>query len=158
MVEIHRHPENPEVVHEESDASFGRIAGYGLALAIIVAILSMIVWLLFDFFAARSARPTTAEYPLAAGQQHRLPPEPRLQVSPRTDLMHLRLDENGTLASYGWVDKNAGVVRIPIDDAVRITLEHGLPTRPGAGAAPDDAARPSGDSNSGRALLKDVKK
>jgi hypothetical protein len=158
MAEIHTHAGNPDVHHEESDAPFGRIVGLGVALAIIVIVLAGIVWLLFDFFAARSARPTTAEYPLAAGQQHRLPPEPRLQVSPRTDLMNLRLGENGMLASYGWVDKNAGVVRIPIDDAVRITLAHGLPTRPGAGAPPDDGAAPSGDSNSGRELLKDVKK
>jgi hypothetical protein len=158
MVEIHRHPENPDVVHEESDAPFGRIAGLGIGLIVIVVVLSAIVWLLFDFFAARAARPTTAEYPLAAGQQHRLPPEPRLQVSPRTDLMNLRLGENGMLSSYGWVDKNAGVVRIPIDDAVRITLAHGLPTRPGGSAPPEDGAMPSGDSNSGRELLKDVKK
>ena len=35
------------------------------------------------------------------------------------------------LDSYGWVDKNAGVVRIPIDEAMKLTLERGLPARPG---------------------------
>ena len=33
------------------------------------------------------------------------------------------------LGSYGWVDKNAGVVRIPIDAAMKLTLERGLPAR-----------------------------
>jgi hypothetical protein len=33
------------------------------------------------------------------------------------------------LDNYGWVDKNAGIVRIPIDEAIRLTLQRGLPTR-----------------------------
>ena len=33
------------------------------------------------------------------------------------------------LDSYGWVDKNAGIVRIPIDEAMKLTLQRGLPTR-----------------------------
>ena len=42
------------------------------------------------------------------------------------------------LDSYGWVDKNAGVVRIPIDEAMKLTLERGLPARP---SRSDDSAR-----------------
>ena len=34
------------------------------------------------------------------------------------------------LDSYGWVDKDAGVVRIPIEEAMKLTVERGL-----AGAA-----------------------
>jgi len=33
------------------------------------------------------------------------------------------------LESYAWVDKNAGIVRIPIEEAIRLTLQRGLPTR-----------------------------
>ena len=70
-----------------------------------------------------------AEYPLAAAQGHREPPEPRLQTDPRQDLADMRAKEDEVLGSYGWVDKNAGVVRIPIDAAMKLTLERGLPAR-----------------------------
>ena len=58
-----------------------------------------------------------------------MPPEPRLQTNPREDLRELRAKEDELLGSYGWVDKNAGVVRIPIEDAMKLTVERGLPAR-----------------------------
>jgi hypothetical protein len=58
-----------------------------------------------------------------------VPPEPRLQTNPRQDLADLRAKEDETLNSYGWVDRNAGVVRIPIDEAITLTLQRGLPAR-----------------------------
>ena len=48
-----------------------------------------------------------------------------------SDLADLREKEDETLNSYGWVDRNAGVVRIPIDEAIKLTLQRGLPARQG---------------------------
>jgi hypothetical protein len=59
----------------------------------------------------------------------RLPPEPRLQTDPRDDMANLRRSEDDVLDSYGWVDRNAGVVRIPIERAMTLVVERGLPTR-----------------------------
>ena len=59
-----------------------------------------------------------------------MPPEPRLQVDPRQDLSAYREREAALLDGYRWVDKNAGVVRIPIDEAMKRVVERGLPTRP----------------------------
>jgi hypothetical protein len=36
------------------------------------------------------------------------------------------------LEGYGWVDREAGVVRVPIERAMELLLERGLPTRPEA--------------------------
>ena len=58
-------------------------------------------------------------------------PEPRLQVSPPLDLRELRAKEQAELNSYGWVDKKSGVVRIPIEKAMEMVLQKGLPTRQG---------------------------
>jgi hypothetical protein len=69
------------------------------------------------------------EFPLAAGQESRLPPEPRLQTNPRQDLRDLRSAEDTVLTGYGWVDKNAGIARIPIGEAMKLTVERGLPAR-----------------------------
>ena len=93
--------------------------------------ISFMVWLLFQYFATREAQRVPPEYPLAVSQGERMPPEPRLQTAPREDLRELRASEDELLSTYGWVDRNAGIVRIPINEAMRLTLERGLPTRTG---------------------------
>jgi hypothetical protein len=82
---------------------------------------------LFDYFAARQARIDVLPSPLADPQQ--LPPEPRLQVSPGADVEHMREAEEAVLQNYRWVDREAGIVGIPIDRAMDILAEKGLPTR-----------------------------
>jgi hypothetical protein len=89
-----------------------------------------VVWLLVVFLARTSADTAPREFPLAASHEQRLPPEPRLQTNPREDLLTLRQAEEQRLQSYGWVDKDAGIARIPIEEAMRLTLERGLPARP----------------------------
>jgi hypothetical protein len=135
MAEVHRphasHPsaEKPALSHEESDVDFRALLGFAAALVAVAIVVHLMVWVLFRFFEARAARPTPVEYPLAVQQENRLPPEPRLQTNPREDLRELREGEEQTLSSYGWVDRNAGVVRIPIEEAMKLTIERGLPTR-----------------------------
>ena len=61
-------------------------------------------------------------------------PSPREQISPQLDLAALRARENAELEGYGWVDKKAGVVRIPIDRAMELLSQRGLPVRAGTNA------------------------
>jgi hypothetical protein len=121
--------ENPEVHHEHSDVNISAILGFGGALIVVAAVIHLLIYVLFGYFTSREQVQTTAEYPLAATQERREPPEPRLQTDPRQDLADLRAKEDDQLTSYGWVDRNAGVVRIPIDAAMKLTLERGLPAR-----------------------------
>jgi len=51
------------------------------------------------------------------------PPEPRLQIAPSVDLKSMRAAEDARLHGYGWVDRNAGVVHIPIERAMELTSE-----------------------------------
>jgi hypothetical protein len=51
-----------------------------------------------------------------------LPAGPRLQVNPDRDIERLRAAEQEHLTTYGWVDSNAGIVRIPIERAIQMTL------------------------------------
>jgi hypothetical protein len=96
----------------------------------VVGILTaLVVWVLFKYFDAREARRVVPEYPLAATQEKREPPEPKLQVNPREDLEELRRQEDQILNSAGWVDKNAGIVRIPIEEAMKLVVQRGLPSR-----------------------------
>jgi hypothetical protein len=54
-------------------------------------------------------------------------PTPRLQVDPPADLAALRASEAAQLSTYGWEDRAAGIVRIPIERALALTAERGLP-------------------------------
>lgn len=58
-----------------------------------------------------------------------VPAPPRLQVNPARDLEALRKREDELLGSYGWVDREKGVVRIPIERAMDLLVKEGLPVR-----------------------------
>jgi hypothetical protein len=137
MAELHRPhapqsgdaTSNPEVHHEESDVNIRAILVFGAGLIVVAVLIHLVTYVLFRYFDAREAQRVTPQYPLAIAQEQRVPSEPRLQTDPRQDLADLREKEDETLNSYGWVDRNAGVVRIPIDEAIRLTLARGLPAR-----------------------------
>jgi hypothetical protein len=120
---------NPGVHHETTDVDIRGILSFGAGLIVVGIFVAFIVWVLFKYFDSREAHRVAPEYPLAATQEQREPPEPRLQVDPKGDLQELRTQEDQTLNSYGWVDKNAGVARIPIEDAMKLTVQRGLPSR-----------------------------
>ena len=120
---------HPQPHHEERDVNIRAILGFGAGLVVTATVIHALVWLLFVYFNAREAAQPPAEYPLAIEQEKRLPPEPRLQTNPREDLRELRAGEDELLTTYGWVDRNAGVVRIPIDEAMKLVIQRGLPAR-----------------------------
>lgn len=58
-------------------------------------------------------------------------PSPHEQFSPQLDLQAFKAGQERDLNTYGWIDKKAGVVRIPIDRAMDLLLQRGVPTRSG---------------------------
>ena len=78
-------------------------------------LIHFVVWLLFMFFNGRESVASDAAVSARGRPGQRVPPEPRLQTNPREDLRDLRASEDALLNSYGWVDKNNGIVRIPIE-------------------------------------------
>jgi hypothetical protein len=43
------------------------------------------------------------------------------------DLLQLQAREEAILTSYGWINQDAGIVRIPIDRAMALMAEEGPP-------------------------------
>lgn len=119
-----------EIGHETSDADVRGIALAGVVLVVVVAGVAVALWGLFVFFAYREAQADVPPPPLATPQQ--LPPEPRLQVAPAQDWQRMRATDTALLNSYGWVDQEAGVVRIPVERSMALLAEEGLPIREGA--------------------------
>ena len=89
-------------------------------------------------------------FPLAVGQVKE-PPTPHLQTQPFKDIFTLRASEQERLTGYGWVDKNTGVARIPVEDAMNLLLQRGeLRARP---ERPQELNQVVTDSSAGRVAV-----
>jgi hypothetical protein len=118
---------DPQVGHELSDLKPGYIALFGIALTAVIVAAVVITSLLIHFKAAEHSRQETPVPRLA--QEREATPGPRLQVDANKDLRQMRAGEEAVLNSYGWVDKDAGIVKIPVDRAMEILAKKGLPAR-----------------------------
>ncbi len=132
MSELRKDLDNPEVVHEESDVNVSAIIRYGIGLFAVAVVIHVFLWWLLGVYERQNQRAQTQVFPMAAGQGDRLPPAPRLQDNPQHELQELRAQQKGLLEGYAWVNKETGVVRIPIEDAMKMVVERGLPTREAA--------------------------
>jgi hypothetical protein len=110
------------------------LAWVGLLAAVLVFSV-VAAWVLFDVFAARAARRDPKVSPLAPADSQR-PPEPRLLVKEHDDLVTVRKEEEELLDTYGWVDKERGIVRIPIARAMELVAKEGLQSRPAPSGTP----------------------
>jgi hypothetical protein len=124
--------DQPTVHHEETDVNIRAIFGFGAALLLVAIVVHLAVWGLFRYFDARETVEGGPASPLATDEA-RLPPEPRLQVAPREEAAEFKLQEDAVLTGYSWVNRESGTVRIPIAEAMRMTVQKGLPVRERAG-------------------------
>ena len=127
--DLHREPTDAvEAGHEVSDLQPGRIALFGIAIVIAMGLAVIITSLLIHY---RATQYSKREIPLPRlAKEREVTTQPRLEVNPRQGLSEMRAGEQATLSSYGWVDKDAGIVRIPVDRAMEILANRGLPVRP----------------------------
>lgn len=142
-------PTPPDAQHEHTDIEPSVAWKFAIWLVAGMLISVAIVYGTFWFFERNEQAHDRAaqRYPLAVGRAKE-PPTPHLQTQPFKDIYLLRQHEAERLGSYGWVDKGAGVVRLPIDRAMEAVLEKGLPVR--AGAGPHEPGRVVQDSSAGR--------
>jgi hypothetical protein len=144
--------------HEHTDANVWLIVQFAIWLTIAAIITHLLMWGLFELFVKmRNDAAPVAEFPLADQQERRLPAGPRLQPIPANEIFEFRQRENAELSEYGWVDRNAGMVHIPIEQAKELLLQRGLPSRPipassEATAGTDAAVLMPADSSSGRTM------
>lgn len=124
-----------EAGYEKRDAHIPALLQFGfwLALVIFVAVYGMKFTLNY-FQRVQPLGPKVS--PLAS--ERTLPPAPRLQTAPHQELIDFCTAQQKDLSTYRWVDQQNGIVQIPVDRAMELILERGLPIR-AASQAPADA-------------------
>lgn len=118
----------PHGGHEEHDVDIRSIVVFGVGLAVVCLVTAVAMLWLFRYLDRQLVAREAPVSPLAlpAGQ---LPPEPRLLTDEPATLEEYRAEQERKLMTYGWVDREKGIVRIPIERAKELILERGLPHR-----------------------------
>jgi hypothetical protein len=116
-----------ETGHELSDLSPKNMAIFGVALAVMILIVLWVCYELFQHYSTVSMKTEVPPSPLSYTREPT--PEPHLLVVPGQELKAMRAAEDSLLNSYAWVDKEKGIVRIPIQRAIDILAQGGIRSR-----------------------------
>jgi hypothetical protein len=121
--------EKRHAAYETRDANLSLVAwmGIGISVLTVAALLGMAG--LLGFFVERDAASQPESASLLRAEGGTLPPEPRLEDDPVGNRMRIQADEREMLESYGWQDERKEILRIPIERAMELTAERGLPVR-----------------------------
>ncbi|MFZ0960031.1 MAG: hypothetical protein WAO35_03940 [Terriglobia bacterium] len=139
MSEPIKGPEHPRRAYEDSDVSVGRLFLFAAGVVGLVVFGVLVSAAVFHFFVQhQSLGPPASPFE----DVRTLPPEPRLQTAAPLDLKRYRADQEKLLQGYGWVDSQAGIVRIPVDRAMDLMLQKGYPVRDSSPAKGGEAKAP----------------
>lgn len=125
----------PEHVHEKTDAHVKPLVLFLVVMGATIVASAGFTVVLFDFFTQRAQSFDAPVSPLQI--QNETPPGARLQVVPGLDLRLQQEAEGERLNGYGPVDPAAGLVHIPIEKAIDVLIEKGLPSRSAETATAD---------------------
>lgn len=124
---------SPTHDHERTDAHVKPLVIILIAMGVTIGGSFVATALLFEFFTQRAQSFDRVPSPVKV--ENELPEGPRLQVVPGLDLREIRAAEDDRLNGYGWVDEGGRVVHIPIEKAIDVVIERGLPARSAQPAA-----------------------
>jgi hypothetical protein len=123
----------PENRHEHRDINVFALGKFAIGLIIVTVFCVGLVAGVFQYLLHREGGIPASRMESPAQDARQLPPEPRLEETPARDLDEMRRAENKIQTTYGWLDESAGIVRLPIDRAMDLVVQRGLPARAEAG-------------------------
>ncbi|MES2184048.1 MAG: hypothetical protein V4505_05835 [Pseudomonadota bacterium] len=120
-----------------ADIDIRKLGATAAGLALMVACAIGAVWLLLRHWQVPpGGQPVGPAQVLAV-------PGPLLQSAPQDDLVRYRAEQQRRLDTAAWVDRSAGLVRIPIADALELVAA-GQGVRPPSDGPSPPAAAPKG--------------
>lgn len=122
--------ESLAVGYDTTSVDVRSVALIGLGLVFTIVFVMLVAWWLTGAYSAE-VPPVAAPFPPEQSEQ----PQPRLQANPSQDWQQQQQQARERLTSYDWIDREQGTVRIPVDRAIEVLVEEGLPVReqPAAG-------------------------
>ena len=113
--------------YEQTDASPRGLLYFTAAIAVILALVALLLLALFKHY--QKTEPTRSVVATSFEAVEPTPPPPRIQPDPKADMRSYADSQDQLLDTYGWIDRQNGIVRLPIDRAMELLLERGLPAR-----------------------------
>jgi hypothetical protein len=125
--------------YERTDAHAGATIRAGFYILAVMFLTALVLVPMYRFLGRRerAEQKPAATLLKPAGAA---PSFPRLVAAEPATLAEFRAQEAAFLSGWGWVEKDKGIARMPIDEAIKIVAERGLPTFP----APGPSAEPAG--------------
>jgi len=147
--ELNHSHSNPETSFEREDLSTRGVFAFMIGLAITGLVIYFIIRGMYSFLDEYERTQTRAASPLTSGggvtaryipynpahgdsvsQTFKENGAPMLEYDERGQFKDFLLKQEDQLNSYGWVDQQAGVAHIPIDRAMDLLVQQGLPVLP----------------------------
>lgn len=123
---------------EREDLSSRSVMYFMAGLAIFAAVIYVIVFGMYHFLDTYQKTHQAAISPLvtpqadtrnATEENTKTFPQPRLEENERSQLRDVIQDQDRKIETYDWVDKDKGIVKIPIERAMDLLVQRGLPVR-----------------------------
>lgn len=107
--------------HEADTTAVRPVLAILVATLILIPLLSLLMWGVMPWLQPEP-QPASGVQPGPVSA-----PGPRLQRAPQADLAEWRRQQAERLNSTGWIDRETGTLHIPIDRAMDLLVERGLP-------------------------------
>jgi len=134
----------------DTEIDVRNIGAFLVWMAVGIIVTGVLMYALYQQLKSAEVKRDAPASPLVDRSVHRMPPPPLLQTRPHPDLAAYQAAERQATQSYGWVDEAQGVIHIPVDRAMEMVVEQGLPWKPSsyteraaAAAAPAAGAAPA---------------
>jgi hypothetical protein len=131
---------NDEVQFEREDLNPGGIFAFLVGLAIVGILIHVILYGAFHYLDQYSKTHQPPQSPLVKAvngdtrvgtpQDADKFPQPRLEINERYEFTPELMKEEEVLETYGWVDQKSGTVHIPVERAMELLAQRGLPAAP----------------------------
>ena len=129
-------PVHKDVSFEPRDLSPGIIIRYLVYLAIVTGISLLICLYVYRYTTNLTVQQDRQTAPVKRNVRAIYPPEPRLQgvpgheTDPQQDLRNKMKADAEANEQLQWIDQKNGIAQIPVEDAMKIIAEKGLPAVP----------------------------
>jgi hypothetical protein len=120
--------------HEPSEIKLRAIIIFAVVFVAVAIVVEVAMVGVMGLFKVQDAEQVKSKPRLLEDKTGQFPP-PNLQLNTTAEMLNFRQAESESITSYGWVDEKDGIAHIPIDRALQIVTERGLPKAPPEAAA-----------------------